>query len=143
MVIHLKLDKEGEWYHEGIQITHERTKKLFTESITKDKDGRYLVRIGKEEALVEVEDAPFIVTSAEKSTDGIVKITLNDETNEGLDSKGLWVGEGNVLYCKVKDGQFHARFRRSAYYQIAKCIEYDAKQDRYFIVSNGKAYYIT
>jgi len=141
-VVQLRLDGEGEWYHEGVQITHERTKKLFTKSITKDKDGRYVIRIGKEEALVKVEDAPFLVTSAERMADGTIRISLNDETSEELDLQGLWIGKNNVLYCKVKNGQFHAKFKRSAYYQLAEFIEYDATQDRYFIARDGRPYYI-
>jgi len=42
---------------------------------------------------------------------------------ERLDPDSLEVGNGNVLYCRVKDGAERARLLRPAYYPLAYYIE--------------------
>ncbi|MBW2149835.1 MAG: hypothetical protein JRI22_22825, partial [Deltaproteobacteria bacterium] len=51
-----------------------------------------------------------------------------------------WVGQDNVLYCKVKGGAFHARFLRPAYYQLAEFVEEEG--GRFYIQRGGERYYI-
>ena len=41
------LDKEGRWFHEGVEITHARTLELFSRSICADAGGGYRLQIGR------------------------------------------------------------------------------------------------
>ena len=120
------LDKEGRWFHEGVEITHPRTIELFSRSVVKDPSGGYRLQIGKEWAKIEVEDTPYMVRSLEIKKDKIILI-LNDKSQEELDPTTLWLGKDNVLYCKVKNGEYPARFLRPAYYQIMQFLEEDEK----------------
>jgi hypothetical protein len=143
----LRFDKEGRWYHEGVEITHERTLKLFSRSLRKNSQGRYLIAIGNEWSYVKVEDAPFLVKSLDyhstTETEGAYfTILLNDGSTETLDLKTLRVGKNNVLYCRVKKGEYRARFCRPSYYELARYIEFDSSSEGYFIILNGKKYYL-
>ncbi len=143
----LRFDKEGKWYHQGVEITHERTLRLFSRSLRKDSQGRYLIAIGKEWSYVEVEDAPFLVRSLDyhpptETKEAYFSILLNDGNTETLDLNTLRVGRDNVLYCRVKKGEYRARFCRASYYEFTRYIEFDSSSGGYFIPLNGKRYYL-
>ena len=134
----LFLDKEGRWFHEGVEITHGRTCLLFSKSIRRDPSGKYYIHVGPESAEVIVEDAPYTIRSVtlQEEPDGQPKdyvLHLNDETQERLESGSLVVNEQNVMYCRVKGGTERARFLRSAYYQICARLAYDENDDRYWL----------
>ena len=134
----LFLDKEGRWFHEGVEITHRRTLSLFSKSIRRDPSGKYYVHIGPESAEVVVEDAPYTITSVtiQEEPGGLPQdyiLHLNDETRESLESGSLVVSEENVMYCRVKGGSERARFLRAAYYQICVMLHYDETDDRYWL----------
>ena len=103
------IDKEGRWFYQGEEITHRRTYLLYARNLTLDGEGRPLLRVGKEECRVEVEDAPYVVKSVdficpEGGTLKGIDLLLNDETREALQPGTLKVGEQNVLYCRVRGG---------------------------------------
>ncbi len=134
----LFLDKEGRWFHEGVEITHGRTRLLFSKSIRRDPTGKYHVHVGPESAEVIVEDAPYTIKSVtiQEEPDGLPKdyiLHLNDETQELLEPGSLVVSEQNVMYCRVKGGSERARFLRAAYYQICVKLQYDETNDRYWL----------
>jgi len=113
----IRLDREGRWFHEDVEITHQLTLDLFNRSIRKCADGGYCLEVGAEWARIEVEDTPYLVKRVDLKNDGAI-IRLSDATEEPLDPATLRVGRENVLYCTVKGGEFPARFLRPAYYQL-------------------------
>ncbi len=93
-------------------------------------------------------DTAFVVKTvfAEHAADNGGKsliLLLSDDTRETLDPETLFIGQGNVLYCTVKQGRFPARFTRAGYYQMAEHIEYDETSDAYYVALQGHRYYIT
>jgi hypothetical protein len=122
-----------------VEVTHVRTRILFSKSIRRDPSGRYYLRVGPESAEVIVEDTPYTIRSVtiQEGPDGLPKhyiLHLNDETQEPLmTSRSLVVNDENVMYCHVKGGAERARFLRAAYYQICSRVEYDATEDRYWL----------
>jgi len=133
------LDKEGKWFHQGVEITHERTLEVFSRSVIKAPGRGYLLAIGPERARIKVEDTPYMVRSVELK-DGSASVLLNDRTIEPLDPASLKMGKDNVLYCCVKSGQFPARFLRPAYYQIMTCLDQDKKG--FFLQIRGRKCYL-
>ncbi len=133
------LDKEGNWYHEGVRITHARTLALFSQSIQRDpKSGRYYLEVGEHSGWIDVEDTPYFVheVTAEDGAGGPprgFRLRLSDMTEEALDPETLRVGRNNVLYCDVKGG-LPARFLRKAYYQMAAFFE---QSEGAFVLSMG------
>jgi len=133
------LDKEGRWFHEGVEITHQRTIELFNRSIKKQPGKGYYLQVGRERAEIEVEDTPFMVRAVD-FRDRQAVLVLNDKTSEPLDPASLRVGKHNVLYCKVKSGQFPARFLRPAYYQLMSCLGED--EQGFFLEIGGQKWRI-
>ena len=130
------IDKEGRWYHKGVEMIHRDYIRLFFDKMELDPQGRYLIEWQGERCYVDVEDTAYVVRSImhnKTGHDGQNRFTifLSDDSQEALMADTLFLGEANVPYCKVKNGAFPARFNRAAYYQLAE----------YIVVENG-AYYL-
>ena len=144
----LRIDKEGRWFFQGEEITHRKTYLLYSRSLTRDESDRIIVRIGREQCPVEVEDAPLVVTTLEFVPFGLdgqeaIWLTLNDETREKMDPGTLRIGPSNIPYCKVRGGLFDARFSRNAYQLLVHHIHHDEKDKRFFLSLNKNKYYLT
>jgi len=143
----IRIDKEGRWFFQGEEITHRKTYLLYCRSLARDESGRIILRVGREQCPVEVEDAPFVVTTVEFTPFGLdgqeaIWLTLNDETREKLDPGTLRIGPGNIPYCKVREGMFEARFSRNAYQLLVPHIQQDEKDKRFFLSLNKNKYYL-
>lgn len=116
------IDKEGRWYHRGVEIVRREIIQLLYGDMEWDGLGRYILDREGNPCLVEVEDTAFVVRRADAG-DGTFFLHLSDGSIEELSPETLSVGQENVLYCMVKNGRFPARFTRAAYYQLAGHIE--------------------
>ncbi len=139
------IDQEGRWFHKGVEMIHREFINLFYQHMSLDAEGRYIITLEGERCHVDVEDTPFVVRKALfkdslQSDRSRVILFLCDETQEDLSPDTLYVGMDNVLYCRVKDSTFPARFDRPAYYQLAQYIE--EREAGYFLRMNGKKYMI-
>lgn len=116
---------DGRWYADDEPVVHERLARLFSRHVRRKPAGTgYEIWIDERyHADVVVEDTPFVVTALHVDPDGDARIDLNDGSVEALDADSLEVGEGNVVYCRVKDGKETARLLRPAYYQLAEHVE--------------------
>jgi uncharacterized protein len=144
----IRIDKEGRWFYQGEEITHRRTYLLYCRSLTRDESGRIFLRVGREECPVEVEDAPFVVTTVEFVSSGMdgreaIWLTLNDETREKMSPETLHIGPDHVPYCRVREGIFEARFSRNAYQILTPHIHLEEKENRFFLSLNGEKHYLT
>jgi len=122
--------KEGQWFHEGAEISHRPIFLWLIQNLEKDEEGRYLVHLNNQQCVLEVEDTPLVILGVDRTQSGSeeneeILLTLNDERQEVLDPQTLWLSRENVLYGLVKGGRIPARFLRAAYYQIARHIEED------------------
>jgi len=137
--LNLFIDKEGRWFQNGVEIVHPLIYKQFNLMLEKTGDRDYLVRLGREICRVTVEDAPFVVQRVSEQDEGMLALELNDGTIEPFSPEKFWIGDENVPYAEVKQGAFHARFTRPAYYQIARYISWDDSEDRfYFSFGNSR-----
>src|SRR5271157_1631074 len=100
---------DGHWYNDEERIENPRIALLFSQSLRRNPDGSYELRVAEERAPITVEDTPYVVRTIEDNSRGFVIVT-NDEVREALDPSTLEVGADNVLYCTVKGGKFRARF---------------------------------
>lgn len=119
----LAITREGEWLHEGVEITHAGVLANLQRNLRRDETG-YFVQAGPVRVPVEVEDAPFMVVRVER--DGsTVRLTINDGTQEILDPATLRLTAQDVPYCRIKGGEFEARLSRAAAYQLGQLVEHD------------------
>ncbi len=138
----LRIDREGRWFHEGVEIVREDIRNLFSRNLARCDDGGYCVRIGADESPVVVEDAPFVVvrvTEEPRSSGprGGLTLLLNDGGLEPFDARTLEFRDANVPYCRVR-ADLEARFLRAAYYQLAKFIRHDEAGDTYYLELGGE-----
>ncbi len=138
------INKEGQWFYQGSEMNRCDIVLLFYQHLHMDGQGQYSIRLGGEECYLEVEDTAFVVSRVDLPSHGEggtgFRIWLNDDSQETLDLDTLFVGKGNVLYCRVKEGKFPARFRRQAYYQLANHVE--EGNGEYLISLNGEKHFI-
>ena len=139
------IDKEGHWYHEGVEMIHRDFIRLFYRNMELDSEGRYVINWRGERCWVDVEDTAFVIRRVvyqndERTGNGRFLMNLSDDTEEALVPDTLRVGKENVLYCKVKNRIFPARFMRAAYYQLAEYIE--EENGSYYLSLNGQKYTI-
>jgi len=135
------IDKEGHWFHKGVEMVHREFIRLFYMHMEQDEQGRYIISWQGEQCYVEVEDTPFVVwrvvfENKKGLTESRFILYLSDDSREDLVPESLSLGHENILYCKVKDKAFPARFCRAAYYQLAQYVE--EEQGKYFLSLQGK-----
>jgi len=141
----IHIDKDGQWFHEGVEMVRRDFVQAFYRQMELDDGGRYTIFWGGKRCYVDVEDTAFVVKRVShltiksgKQTE--FRLSLSDDTEEELMPDTLYMGKDNVLYCRVKKGAFPARFNRAAYYQLAVHVE--AKGEDYFLPVNGIAFTI-
>ena len=139
------IDKEGRWFHKGVEMIHREFIRLFYQHMEMDSRGRYIINLGADRCYVEVEDTPFLVRrttfkKANETNNSRFILFLSDDSQEALSPDTLSIGENNVLYCKVRNRTFSARFDRAAYYQLAEYVV--EENNRYSLPLNGEKYII-
>ena len=78
----LKIDRDGAWFHEDEEVTHEGILANLRSNLQVDAQGHYL-QVGPARVPVEVEDAPFVILRVERDGDRLLLI-LNDLSREPL-----------------------------------------------------------
>ena len=143
----IRIDKEGVWYYKGAHMFRKEILSVFFEHLKIDECGKYLIELGEERCYLDVEDTAFVVAAVYKTKlpdngRDQIDILLSDDSCEKLEMNSLHVGRDNVLYCRVKEGKFTARFSRKSYYQLAEFIEQSENGNHFFINLNGEKYLI-
>ena len=119
----IRLDREGRFWHQGVEITHDRLRNALLRWIDRLDDGRDVLRLDETRyAYLEVEDAHLLVVSARWQGD-CATVTLNDGATEELAYDTLCTADDNALYCAVRAGRLEARITTPAYYALAEHIE--------------------
>ncbi len=134
----ISFGRDGNWYTDGERIDNARIALLFSRHLRQAPDGSYFLELGEERATVTVEDTPYVVRTVEGDAQTGFVLVLNDGEREPLDPSTLEVGSENVLYCKVKNGRYKARFLRPAYYHLSACFEEDAQGNVYFVTKERR-----
>ena len=125
---------DGRWYSDDEPINNGRIAKLFSRCLKQTDDGRWQIAMADERAFVDVHDTPWVVTGVGGNRSDGFTVRLNDDSEEPLDPSTLTVGDANVLYTRVKDGRYPARFLRPAYYQLAPAI---SEREGRFVLEAG------
>jgi hypothetical protein len=130
--------RDGNWYTDEERIDNSRIALLFSRSIRRNPDGSYFLQVGDERASITVEDTPYVIKSVDGDAATGFTVVLNDDEREPLDYGSLEAGPDNVLYSRVKNGTFRARFLRPAYYHLSDCLGMDDDGGFYFKVAGQR-----
>ena len=139
----IKVDKEGRLWHLGAEMTHQGINRLIMDHVELDERGRYVVLFRDQRCFVEVEDTFFVIRGLDAQLDSegqiqALTIILNDDSREILDPATLHQNQDNVMYARVKDGRFPARFLRPSYYQLAEYVT--ERSGRLILTIKGRDY---
>lgn len=121
-----RIDRDGVWHHEGVEVTHPGVAANLYANLRRDAQGYYLA-LGAERIPVAVDDTPFVVTRLEviEAGGGVVELRarLSDGTVEPLDPTSLWLDSRHTPYCTVKGGAYPARLSLAAWLQLAQRLD--------------------
>ncbi len=125
--IDIRIDRQGDWYHQGAIIERKRMVALFSTILWREGTSYYL-KTPHEKLKIEVEDAPFIAVLMEVSGKGEHQsLCFTDNTGNRFkaDAKhGLWLTEKNnqpAPYVIVRR-DLPALLSRAVYYQLAELV---------------------
>ena len=143
----IKIDKDGVWYYRGAHMFRKDILCVFFDHLDVDDCGKYFIKLNEEICYLDVEDTALVVSAVFKAQDSCsaqeqLEVLLSDDCREILDMNTLVVGRDNIMYCRVKNGKFSARFTRKSYYQLAEFIEQDDTNNTFYIFLNGENYLI-
>jgi len=110
----IRLDAEGRFWHAGELVRHPGMQAAFATWIRRHPDdGRYVLCNGYDWTYFDVEDVPYFVRGV-RARSAELELGLSDGSWEALDPNSLRLGPRDALYCRVKAGQFEARFNPGA-----------------------------
>ncbi len=141
------IDEDGEWYHRGNRLTRPEIIEVLYSKLDQSLDGSFVLSSNNETCALDVADTPFVVTRADRevSDSGEERIALRLKhltENEYLDPETLLIGADNVLYCRVLNRRFPARFSRPAYYQLANFVMEGPAENEFYLEVNGNKHFI-
>jgi hypothetical protein len=121
----IRLDKDGNWFHNGQPFTNKKIIEFFNRSINITADGTHVIHYDRYTYPIVVEDAPVFVTGVWfKGFGKWEKINLNLSTGaaELLDIHSIYY-KNTTLYCRVRGGTLVARFRNSPFYHLMERLD--------------------
>ncbi len=118
----VRIEADGTWTYGGETIVHREVLKLFKRSLRPARGSGWELRLSEQIWPVEVRDTPFFVTAVRPRGEGEYEIRLDDGSAEVLDP-GTLASDSRGFKTSVKGGAFPARFLRTAYIDIAHCLE--------------------
>ena len=123
--IDLRIDREGRWLHESVEIKRSSMVKLFS-SLLKVENGQYFLVTPNEKWQIQVDIAPFFIIDAQRmSRQGIQVIKVKTKTGEEV-----MLGRDNALIIHSKPpaepllplvhirDKLNALVSRAVYYQL-------------------------
>ncbi len=110
----IRFGKDGRWYSDDEPIVNPRIERLFSQHVSRGEDGSWWLVIGDERARIVIDDTPYVVRRVDGDPKSGFTVELNDGSVEPLPSDSLEIRSEEVLYCRVKEGRFPARFLRPA-----------------------------
>src|SRR2546427_11654867 len=93
----LRVDREGDWYDDDVQVTHAGILANLRSNLRKDAQGYFIqtrVRIP-----VRVDDVPWVVTRVELRGDRLYAV-LNDGSDAAVAATTLTLGGGDGAYSQ-------------------------------------------
>ena len=115
-----------------MEMTRFEIVQYFYDHLQRDANGKYRIEIADDQCPVQVDDAPYVVRGiselpSEANGRRCIIVCLSDGTREVLNPETLRIGEGNVPYCRVKQGEHEARFTRQFEAQLRSARRWDVK----------------
>ncbi|WP_420137151.1 DUF1285 domain-containing protein [Sphingomonas sp.] len=118
---HMRIARDGTWYHEGSPINRPAMVRLFASLLRREPDGHYILVTPVEKLDIAVEDAPFV--AVELKSEGVgadrrlaFRLNIDEPVVAGPDHP-IEIVDGRP-YLHVRD-RLRASIARPVYYELA------------------------
>ncbi len=152
--IDMRIKRDGSWHYQGSVIARKKLVKLFSSILRRDEDGGYSLVTPAEQAVIEVEDVPFVAVSLDVAGAGDTQ-TLAFTTSVG---DVVVAGPDHAIrfeldpqtdepapYMHVRGvgaGGLEARLSRAVYYELVELgVEHDVDGDIWFGVWSDQVFF--
>lgn len=136
---HMRIARDGKWYHEGGEITRPAMVRAFSTLLMRDGAGQHWLVTPQERLAIEVEDAAFLAIDVKREGDALA-FRLNTDDLVIADPDHPIVVRGDVdvpaIYLAVRNG-LEARLNRSTYAQL---IDIALESDTLAVTSQGATF---
>jgi len=136
---HMRIARDGKWYHEGGEITRPAMVRAFSTLLMRDEAGKHWLVTPQERLSIEVEDAAFLAIDVKREGDALA-FRLNTDDLVIADPDHPIVARGDVevpaIYLSVRNG-LEARLNRSTYAQL---IDFALENDTLAVTSQGATF---
>ena len=132
------ITRAGVWLADGVEITHEPTRKLFARSLRRDAEG-YFLSIGRETKRIEVQDTAFFVLRIDGDAETGFEVLLSNDERVRLDPATLQYRPGRLTMRWIPKGYSgleEALFLHAPYFDLLKDLQEDGAA--YFLRIEGK-----
>lgn len=138
-----RIDREGRLFLGESEITDPGPLRFFMERMRREENGRLVVICQGERNWIEAEDVPYVIQRVDLglNPDGALEaVTLHfpGGYSEPLDPSTLWADHTQFPYCRVRRGNFSARFGRVAALQLTPFFGFDETKKLYFLTVGGR-----
>jgi hypothetical protein len=119
---HMRIARDGKWYHEGGEITRPAMVRAFSSLLMRDAAGQHWLVTPHERLTIEVEDAAFVAIDVKQEGDALAfRLNTDDLVIAGPDHPIVPRGDMEVpaIYLAVRNG-LEARLNRSTYGQLVE-----------------------
>lgn len=136
---HMRIAKDGKWYHEGGEITRPAMVRAFSGLLMRDEAGQHWLVTPHERLSIEVEDAAFVAIDVKQEGDALAfRLKTDDLVIAGPEHPIVARGDRDVpaIYLAVRNG-LEARLNRSTYGQL---VEIALEGDALAVTSQGAVF---
>lgn len=142
--VRIRFDREGNWFFNELPVTNKNIQSFLTRHLSTNGRKEYLLRVGEDVYPVEVEDTPALVTHCQvlKTIPVLLRVVLNDRTEEVIPWQWIWAHKDCHLYCFVKGQRFKARFNRNSQFELGRVLDFDEERGRFFLATAGWKCYL-
>lgn len=123
---HMRIARDGTWYHEGRPIRRPEMVRLFSTILRREPDGRHVLVTPAEKLDIDVEDAPFVAVEVKSEGAGesrslAFRLNTGDIVIAGPEHalRFAGLGEGPHPTLHVRRG-LEALIARPVYYELAE-----------------------
>ncbi len=114
---HFRIDRDGQWYHNGDPIHRKALAKLFSDKgLKRDENGAYWLASPYEKYPVQVDDVPFVITDYREESGSFV-FTSNMDEDVILSAQNPFILRDGIPYIEIRNG-LEARIGRSVFYHL-------------------------
>lgn len=131
LVNEIKIDREGNWYADGMKMERKEIVNLFSTHLWRNGENQYFICLNQQVFPIVVEDTPFIINEVIEE-EGKLKVRLNDERVLDLSDHPIVVIK-SIPYTSLF-WERDAKFARHAFWQLSK---YIVETDQGYLVKFG------